>query len=163
MTLPLTGVTLFALEIESGASASTFDILRRTNMVRTSVTSIRHGDVRKTPPVAHGVQQYDVVASNFCAECVTQNSEQWGVFVANIASLVAPGGIFLTTAVRKANGYSVGPVLFPAASIDEADLAAVLRESGFSAQQIVIRSVPADRASRHYEGLMLASAVKRNL
>ena len=150
-----------ALQIEKQGSCSAFDILRRTAKIRNSVTSIGRCDVRQVPPFVRGRQRYDVVTSNFCAESITDSHEEWRAFVANIASLVAVGGTFLMTALKKATCYSVGPVFFPAVALDEDDLTAVLREAGFSAPSIVIRSVPADRPSRHYEGLMLAAAVKR--
>lgn len=151
-----------ALQIEKNGSCSAFDILRRTAKIRNAVTSIGRCDVRQVPPFVRGRQRYDVVTSNFCAESITDSREEWKSFVANISSLVTVGGTFLMTALKKATCYSVGPVFFPAVSIDENDLAEVLRASGFSAQSIVIRSVPADRPSRHYEGLMLAAAEKRN-
>lgn len=151
-----------ALQIEKHGSCSAFDILRRTAKIRNAVTSIGRCDVRQVPPFVRGRQRYDIVTSNFCAESITDSREEWRAFVANIASLVAVGGTFLMTALKKATCYSVGPVFFPAVAIDEADVAKVLRDAGFSAQSIVIRSVPADRLSRHYEGLMLAAAVKQD-
>jgi hypothetical protein len=151
-----------ALQIEKRGHCSAFDILRRTAKIRHSVTSIGRCDVRQVPPFIRGRQRYDVVASNFCAESITDNHEEWRAFVANIASLVAVGGTFLITALKKATCYSVGSVFFPAVSVDEEDLTEILREVGFSSHSIVIRSVPADRPSRHYQGLMLAAAVKQD-
>lgn len=150
-----------ALQIEKTGSCSAVDILRRTARIRNSVASIGCCDVRQIPPFVRGRQRYDVVASNFCAESITDNHEEWHAFVLNIASLVAVGGTFLITALKKATYYTVGPVFFPAVSLDEEDLVEILREAGFSSHSIVIRSVPADCPSRHYEGLMFAAAVQR--
>jgi len=151
-----------ALQIEKNESCSAVDILRRTAKIRNSVTSIGRCDIRQVPPFVRGRQRYDVVASNFCSESITDRREEWHSFVANIASLVTVGGTFLLTALKKATCFSVGSVFFPAVAIDENDITEVLHDSGFSSHNIVIRSVPADRPSRHYEGLMLAAAVKRN-
>ena len=149
-----------SLQMEKNGRCSAFDIMRRTAKIRNSVTSIGRCDVRQVPPFVRGRQRYDVVASNFCAESITDSREEWRSFVANISSLVAVGGTFLITALKKASCYSVGPAFFPAVSIDEKDLGEILCEAGFSSESIVIRTVPADRPSRHYEGLMLAAAVK---
>jgi len=150
-----------SLQMEKNGRCSAFDIMRRTAKIRNAVTSIGRCDVRQVPPFVRGRQRYDVVASNFCAESITDSREEWRAFVRNIASLVAVGGTFLITALKKASCYSVGPVFFPAVSIDEKDLGGILCEAGFSSESIVIRTVAADRPSRHYEGLMLAAAVKR--
>ena len=148
-----------ALHIEDNNGSSATDILERAAQMRTSVTSIGRCDVRQMPPLVRP-QQYDIVSSNFCAESITDSRQEWRAFVGNISSLVAAGGILLMTALKKATCYSVGRVFFPAVSIDESDLTAVLQDSGFSTQHLVIRSVPADRPSRHYKGLMLAAAMK---
>lgn len=149
-----------SLQMEKNVRCSAFDIVRRTAKIRNAVTSIGRCDVRQVPPFVRGRQRYDVVASNFCAESITDNREEWRSFVMNIASLVAVGGTFLITTLKKANCYSVGPAFFPAVSIDEKDLAEILCAAGFAPQSIVIRTVAADRPSRHYQGLMLAAAVK---
>jgi hypothetical protein len=149
-----------ALEMEKNGRCSAFDVLRRTAQMRNAVTSIGRCDVRQVPPFVRGRQRYDIVASNFCAESITDSRQEWRSFVTNIASLVTVGGTFLITALKKATCYSVGPVSFPAVAIDEEELAETLRRAGFSPHSMVIRSVPADRPSRHYEGLILAAAVK---
>jgi hypothetical protein len=104
---------------------------------------------------------YEVVASNFCSECVTDNPEEWRCFVSNIATLVKPGGVLLMTALKGATSYSIDSMHFPVVCIDEHDMRQVLKELGFFPHSIMIRDVPADRPSRHYEGLMFASAIKR--
>jgi hypothetical protein len=147
-----------ALQMEKNARCSAFDIVQRTAKIRNTVTSIGRCDVRQVPPFVRGRQRYDIVTSNFCAESITDSREKWQAFVMNIASLVAVGGTFLITTLKNASCYSVGPAFFPAVAINEKDLAEILQEAGFSAHSIVIRSVPADRPSRHYEGLMLAAA-----
>jgi hypothetical protein len=116
--------------------------------------------VRQTPPFVGGRQTYDVVASNFCAESITDSLGEWEFFLQNIASLVKPGGTLIMTTLKGAMSYSVGSFKFPAVRIDETDLSRALMKAGFSPTSMTIRSVPADRPSRHYEGLMLATAVK---
>jgi hypothetical protein len=44
----------------------------------------------------------------------------------NIAAYVRPGGLFVTSALRRSAGYRVGERWFPSADIDERDLRVVL-------------------------------------
>ncbi|MGE0824970.1 MAG: guanitoxin biosynthesis pre-guanitoxin forming N-methyltransferase GntF [Candidatus Binatia bacterium] len=149
-----------SLWFEQTGPCSAFDIRRREAAIRNRVTYITRCDLRQVPSFLGGRQTYDVVMSNFCAESITDDFEEWRFFVANLASLVNVGGTFVMTALKNATCYAVGPMLFPAVSIAEIHVMQRLLELGFSRENIVIRSVPADRPSRHYEGLMLVAAVK---
>ena len=100
--------------------------------------------------------------SNFCAESATSDRGEWQVFVTNITSLVKPGGSLVLSALKGATRYTVGSVSFPAVYLTEDDVADVLEESGFVPKSIELRSVPADRASRDYQGLIFAVATKRD-
>jgi hypothetical protein len=151
------------IEMEQDGRCSEFDIARREAQIRNHIVYIGRCDVRRCPPILGPQFAYEVVASNFCSECVTDSLEEWRFFVANIASLVKPGGILLMTALKGATSYSIGPMRFPVVHIDENDLRQALREKGFFPHSIMIRSVPADRPGRHYEGLIFASAIKRPL
>lgn len=150
------------IELEQKGWCSAFDLARREALIRNHVTSIGRCDVRQTPPFVGGWQTYDIVASNFCAESITDSRSEWRFFLENISSLVKVGGTLIMTTLKQATSYSVGSHRFPAVCIDEADLASALLAAGFSSASIEIRSVPADRPSRHYQGLMLATAVKYN-
>ena len=150
------------IELEQKGWCSAFDLARREAQIRHHVTAIGRCDVRQTPPFVGGRQTYDVVVSNFCAESITDSYEEWKFFLRNIASLVKVGGTFIITTLKRATNYSVGSQRFPAVSIDEADLTCALAEVGFSPASLEIRSVPADRPSRYYQGLMLATAVKHD-
>jgi hypothetical protein len=45
----------------------------------------------------------------------------------NITGLVRPGGLFITAALHRCSGYTVGGRRFPSANVDESDFQAVLR------------------------------------
>ena len=104
--------------------------------------------------------QYDVVMSNFCADSVTDDRVAWQQYVSNIASYLKPDGRFILSTLKEAHSYTVGQKTFPAVFLTEHDLTNVLVEVGCAPDSIVIESVPADRPSRHYQGLMFAVATK---
>jgi hypothetical protein len=148
------------LELELSRPCTASDIAKREEQIRRRITCLSRCDARLDPPL-HGIfQKYDVVVSNFCAESATDDRHQWRTCMYNIASLVRPGGKFIISALKGAHSYPVGRKVFPAVSIDETDLAWGLITAGCKPESIDIRSVPADRPSRYYQGLMLAPAEK---
>jgi hypothetical protein len=64
------------------------------------------------------------------------------------------------SALEGATRYAVGPHAFPAVDVSAADLVAVLERIGFPRKGIQVESIPADRPSRDYAGLMVALARK---
>ena len=62
--------------------------------------------------------------------------------------------------LKGASSYGVGKEIFPAVNIMEEDLIDLLIDIGFDCNSIQIESVPADRPSRHYQGLMFVTALK---
>jgi hypothetical protein len=149
-----------ALEIERGEPGAPADVERRAALIRSRVTHLARCDASRTPPLDYSHLPYDVVLSNFCAESATADHAQWQSFVFNIASLLRPGGWLVLSALKGATHYSVGASCFPAVDIAEDDLAELLEECGFPRKQLELRSVPADRPTRDYQGLILALAQK---
>lgn len=148
------------LELEKGRPCSVAEIAQRETEIRTRVTQIVCCDAHLSPSIAGLQQIYDVIVTNFCAESATNDWGQWRLFMHNITSILKPGGKLILSALKGATYYSVGSKIFPAVSIVESDLTYALVDSGFEPKSIVISSVPADRPTRNYRGLMLAMAVK---
>lgn len=80
--------------------------------------------------------------------------------MANILSLLKPGGWLVLSALVGATRYSVGSHFFPAVDISEDDLVELLEENGCLRRRIEVRRVAADRPARDYQGLMVAVAHK---
>jgi hypothetical protein len=148
------------LTLEKDRPCTPSDIAEREEQLRKRITRLSRCNARLNPPLPGSVHKYDVVLSTFCAESATDNRQHWRTFMFNIASLVRPGGKFITSALKGAHSYSVGRKIFPAVNLDEADFAWGLITAGCKPESIYIRSIPADRPSRYYQGLMLATAEK---
>lgn len=149
-----------AIELETGAACSDDDVQQRASEIRQRVTRLIPCDASRTPPVEGFVDAYEMVMTNFCAESATSDRWQWHDYMANIASVLKPGGWLVISALKGATRYSVGDASFPAVSIFEDDLIEMLEETGFASKGIEIRSVPADRPTRDYQGLIFAVARK---
>jgi hypothetical protein len=149
-----------ALELETATYATEEDIARREKLIRQRVTRVTRCDASRTPPIDDAHELYDVVLTNFCAESATSDRWQWQAFMTNIFSLLKPGGRLVMSALENATRYSVGSRYFPAVAVSEEDLIELLEENGFPRKTIELRSVPADRPTRDYKGLILAVAEK---
>jgi hypothetical protein len=68
---------------------------------------------------------------------------------------VTPGGVFLTSALRRCRFYVVGGKRFPSANVDEDDLRAAL--AGFGEAAVEARAVDGHGALG-YSGIVLAWA-----
>ncbi len=93
--------------------------------------------------------------SAYCADSATDDRAIWETLMANITALVAPGGLFLTAALRSCRSYQVGDKRFPSANVDEHDLRRVLAP-GFS-PRVEVRQLQGHEA-QGYTGVVLASA-----
>ncbi len=149
-----------ALRAEGVAGNLSHRIGVRERTIRQRVTRVIRCDISRAMPLNEPVPAYDVVSTNFCAECATDDARQWRAFVCNIASLVRPGGRLVMTALKGATSYTVGTKPFPAVSITEEDLREALIATGFAPASVSITSVPTDRPCRKYQGLLLALADK---
>jgi len=78
--------------------------------------------------------------------------------MANILSLLAPGGFFVTAALRNCRTYRVGGRFFPGANVNEYDFADLFERHGFemSRTTITVAHVPEHRANG-YDSIVLAS------
>jgi hypothetical protein len=150
-----------ALELETGRPCTDREVEQRARKIRACITCITRCDASRTPPIDAPMASYDIVLSNFCAESATADREQWRAYMANISSLLRPGGALIVSALKGASQYAVGDCSFAALDISEDDLLETLEENGFPRKSIDLRSVPADRPTRDYQGLMMALARKR--
>ena len=103
---------------------------------------------------------FAIVLSPFCADSATDDKAVWTRYSRNIASLVRPGGLMLTSALRRCRRYRVGKRFFPSADIDEADLQKVLAEDfAPDSVSVEVRETP-EHSDQGYAGILLARARK---
>jgi hypothetical protein len=149
-----------AIELESGAPCSEAAAEGRANRIRERVTRLCRCDASRTPPVEPPPDLYDVVLTNFCAESATSDRDEWAFFTTNILSVLKPGGWLVISALKGATRYAVGSRSFPAVDIGEEDLLSLLEANDFAREDVQLMTIPADRPTREYRGLMLAVAQK---
>lgn len=151
----------YTLECE-GIEPTNHDIAKREKLTRNKILILgEKADAgEKNPLGSKRREQYPIVFSPYCADSSTSDKATWEKYMRNIASLVSPGGKFVTAALRKCRSYAVGGKSFPCANIDEDDMRRTL-ELDFQPESITIEI---RKLSGHelqgYSGIILAHATK---
>ncbi|MFZ5894587.1 MAG: guanitoxin biosynthesis pre-guanitoxin forming N-methyltransferase GntF [Myxococcota bacterium] len=151
----------YTLECEFGRAATEAEVTAREELTRSRIAGLLHADASLQYPLGRDFHQYfATVLSPFCADSITSDRAVWATYSRNIASLVKPGGRFLTTALRNCQRYRVGPRYFPSANIDESHLRDVLEQDFLPASvRVEIAEVP-ELADHGYSAILLARADK---
>lgn len=147
-----------AIELEDG-TPDLADVKTRVALMRKCVKQVVRCDAQLSPAIAD-VEPYDVVLSNFCAESISENTNQFRHRLHNIVGLLKPGGLLIIASLLGASGYKVGDKIFTCAPVQASDWVNALIEEGFCRDSFVIESISADRPSRLYEGMLFIHAKK---
>jgi hypothetical protein len=151
----------YTLLCETGGEPSALDVAARMALLRRKIAGLEHADANQSDPL--GVEfraRFTCVLSPYCAESATSDRATWTRFCRNIASLVKPGGLFLTSALRLCSGYKSGGRFFGATPIDVPDLRDVLlQDFRGDSVQVETRELR-DHAAQGFSGILLARAVK---
>ena len=144
------------LRCEGVVDPSDAEVAARADLTRAKVTRLVHVDARHAQP-----WRYATVVSAYCADSATDDLATWRRYMRNITGLVRPGGLFVTAALHRCRGYTVGGRLFPSANVGETDLRDALRPT-FDPVRIELR--PTGQAITHgYAAILLGWARKRCL
>jgi len=138
----------------------------RQALVRRRVARLLRGDASRDPAIAGawpGVAGYDLVMSCYCAESATADPMTWRRYMRHILALLRPGGLLLMAALRRCRGYTVRGQVFPAAGIDEGDIACLLDDLAFDdPRRRVLHARHLAAGPLHgYEGIVLLACERR--
>lgn len=149
------------LQCEAGLEPDAAAIRERMTALRGKIAGLVHADASLADPLGSEFRgRFALVLSPYCAEAATEDKASWVRYCRNIATLVRPGGMFLTAAVRRCDHYKAGDRSFPATSIDEDDLRGVLlQDFRPDSVNVEVREVPANR-EQGYSGILLGRAFK---
>lgn len=151
---------VLALEGRAGEAVA---LREREQLLRSRLDRLLRADAGQPDPLgAAGRGRYGIVLSCYCADSATGDAATCRRYLANIASLLAPGGLLLLACLRRCAAYRVGPRRFASARLDERLLSGWLAapELGLQAGRLVVAPAPRQRALG-YDAVLLASARKR--
>ena len=143
-----------------GADAGADAVARRQDDTRKRITKVMPVDVRARDPLGPPARgSYALVTSHYCAEAISTDKAVFRDNMKNLASLVAPGGVLVTSACGAAELYKVGTRNFPCSGVTPADVLASLTVLGFRDIDLRIRSTPS-HTHQGYSSVVFARAVK---
>jgi len=143
-----------------GGPAGPDDIARRQRETRARLTRVLPCDVRAADPLGPEARAgYALVTSHYCAEAISTDKAVFRQNVKNLASLVAPGGVLVTSACGAADFYKVGARSFPCSGVTPQEVLASLTLAGFRDIDLRIRSTPS-HADQGYASVVFARATK---
>ncbi|GAA0522026.1 hypothetical protein Ade02nite_63590 [Paractinoplanes deccanensis] len=145
----------YTLQCEGNPCPTDDEVTAREDLTRSKITTLVRVDAHHPRPVN---RSYPTVVSAYCADSATGDRATWQLFMRHITGLVQPGGLFLTAALRRCRGYTVGGKTFPGADIDERDLRAALRPH-FNPQHEQIAVIPTAQHTTHgYAEILLCQS-----
>ncbi|WP_328474683.1 NNMT/PNMT/TEMT family class I SAM-dependent methyltransferase [Actinoplanes sp. NBC_00393] len=150
----------YTLQCEGNPRPTDDEVTAREDLTRAKITTLVRVDARHPHPVN---RRYATVISAYCADSATSDRTTWELFMRHITGLVQPGGLFLTAALRRCRGYTVGGKTFPGADIDERDLRAALQPD-FELPHEGIEVIPTAQNDSHgYAAILLGRARRAQL
>jgi hypothetical protein len=143
-----------------GRAADAQAVSRREHLLRRRIRRLQCADASRPDPLGADARwRYDIVLSCYCADSAAPDRGTWASYLCHIASLLAPGGLLLLACLRRCTSYRVGARRFPAAGIDEHDIAAWLASPGLALQPLRTHVVATPQQRDHgYDAVVLASA-----
>lgn len=148
------------LRMEGNENPSDEECQAREDELRRKITQVTEGDAYLDDPTgSEGRASYGIVLSLCCADSATDNKDTWKLFMKNIASLIAPGGMWIISACGEHSHYKVGECRFPGACVSGRDMLNCLVELGFRDIDVRMREVP-DSSGQGFGCTILARAIK---
>jgi NNMT/PNMT/TEMT family len=161
--------TPFARDIlaAEGTTPTRSRIRQRQNLLRSRVKNLAAIDLRSPRPLCpampHGASidqpHFDVVTSFYCADSATRSVEEFHSMIANLTTLIAPGGSFLGSFLGGCRAYSVGTRWLPSANLDADDITSALRRSGLIVNELTCFQTP-DLEGHGFDHIYVTAASK---
>ena len=148
------------LTIEGVTYPSTWEIEARKRLLKRRINRVIACNIKNRLPLGTS-ENYALVTAFYVADSVASSKRDWYAYMSNIANLVAPGGMLLISALRNANYYRVGDVLFPSAGIDEDDVENLYRSLGFDPDSLEIATeLVSELSDSGFDSIILAAGRK---
>jgi nicotinamide N-methyltransferase/methyltransferase len=137
-------------------------VAARAALLRQKVTRLLPGNARAAHPVGpEGFSRYDVLVSSFCLAEVAQDIQEWQTLLANITTMLKPGGLLVLNTVLDSIAYGVGADYFAMCNITKQTLLDTLVQTGYEASSIETHDVAATVPELMYQGFTMLTARKR--
>ncbi|MBE9200611.1 MULTISPECIES: guanitoxin biosynthesis pre-guanitoxin forming N-methyltransferase GntF [unclassified Nodularia (in: cyanobacteria)] len=134
-------------------------VQQRATLLQEKITSIRPGNARATNPVGEeGKALYEAVISCFCLEGVAENLAEWKQLMANLSSIIKPGGLLIFATQLEADSYRIGDDYRRVLNLTEQDIVQTLLNCNFELGSIKTKPVKGDPNHTEYEQFLMLTA-----
>lgn len=102
--------------------------------------------------------RFPLVSVHCCPESITTTKKDFEAVLANILTLIAPGGVLVMTLIAQSSCWTVGQAEFPSFAVAADELQQLLRDYGF-----VVNTLETSPAApgRSYHSLIALTATRR--
>ena len=126
----------FSYVVQGLEGKSESEIEDRQEKVRELVKAVVHCDLTQSQPIEVGHHQpYDVVIASLVLDTVSQNCQEYKMYMARLGQLVKPGGLLVVYSVetkKEMTGfYSVGDMKFKYIGVTSQFTVDVMKDAGF--------------------------------
>ena len=145
-------------------------VCQRATATRKVIRQLLKCDMRQSNPLhilglpQHGsLEAYDVVTAHYCTETASSTAQEWREAIANLLTLVKPGGYFFLSACRNLKPFRQDAERDPvqsAPNIDAALVTQTLADLDMDMATLWMEDIPAP-PGRPYSGTILVSVQKR--
>jgi hypothetical protein len=150
-----------------GTTPTRSRVCERESLLRSRVKKLASIDLKSPRPLCPAmpygasIEQplFDVVTSFYCADSATASVEEFHSMIANMATLITPGGSFLGSFLGGCLAYSVGTRWLPSANLDVDDITSALRRSGLIVNELTCFQTP-DLEGHGFDHIYVTAASK---
>lgn len=153
----------YALSCERGCSAESItkeEIKAREQLIRQRIRTLSRCDAFADDPLCGSSRgPYQVVANTFCLDSITNGKREWLRLNRKLASLVAPGGWFVTVYLLNASHWTIQGASHLAVPLTPEDVASMYDALGF---RITHSDVISDLEGKiGYDGFIMTCGIKK--
>ena len=145
-------------------------ISQRATTTRKAIRQLLKCDMRQSNPLhivgipqQGALEAYDVVTAHYCTEAATSSDREWREAIANLLTLVKPGGYFFLSVCSNLNRFRQEADQHPVPSAPDIDATLVIRtlaDLDMAMATLWLEEIPAP-PGRLYSGTILVSVQKR--
>jgi len=133
-------------------------LMERKQSLKRSIRYLKKCDLRKKSPIGHEAK-FDIVSTNFVAESITNNIDDWEKYMKRIVGLVKNKGYLVLTAIVGSEFYRVGSKMFPSSPVRRVNIREILDKNHMAL--IIEDFVDAEHHEEQgYEGIYMSLSRK---
>lgn len=118
------------LELETGTKVTRKMIETRKSILREKIRQLVILDVSSDKNIER-LPKFDLVLSSYCVDAATSQVAEWRRLIHNLTLIAAKNSTLILISSKDSKHYDVCHIRFPNAGVNQEDIIAALKESGY--------------------------------